>query len=347
MSKSARLLKQFDRAAQRRRDLIALLALLLVILSAVSMLTGPASVSLLDLVDGASAAQGDAWIVMMEIRAPRLALAILVGGALGLSGAAAQSLTRNPLADPGIFGAPQAAALGAVCLLYFGYAEAGEPSLTAAAVGGAATAIALVILLVGKSFSIVSVLLAGLAVGSLCGAGVAIALSLSPNPFAMADLVFWLMGSFADRSYIHVALAAPLLIAGAALLMANGSAYRALSLGEDTAASLGFRVGKTALLTAVGLSLTIGAATAAAGSIGFIGLMAPHLVRSFCSGDPKSVLVPAALAGALLTTGSDILVRMIPSTSEIPVGVVTALLGAPFFLYLVTSRRAMFGTLEK
>lgn len=338
------LVEGFTLAVRRRLVLISLLSAVLFLLVWLSINTGPVRMSPKQVLDALLSGVGDHALIIREIRAPRAILAALVGGALGVAGAAAQSLTRNPLADPAIFGAPQAAALGAVCMLYYGYAQAHSPSLLLAAVGGAALAIAFVLILVRKRFSIISILLAGLAVGSLCSAGVSVALSLSPNPFAMAEIVFWLMGSFADRSFIHVALSLPLLAAGSLLILRSGSAYRALSLGEDTAISMGFNPQWTAFSAAVALSLSIGGATAVSGAIGFVGLMAPHIVRPFCNGDPKAILVPSLLAGAILTTASDILVRLIPSTNEIPVGVVTALLGAPFFLYLVTSRRVMFGS---
>ncbi|MBX9760694.1 MAG: iron ABC transporter permease [Beijerinckiaceae bacterium] len=338
------MLDDFSRAARQRTILILILFGLVLVLAWASLSVGPIQLSPRGVLAGLLGGGDESAVVVREIRLPRMLLAALVGGALGLCGAAAQSLTRNPLADPAIFGAPQAAALGAVCMLYFGYSEASSPRLLIAAVSGAALSIGLVLFLVRRQFSIISVLLAGLAVGSLSSAGVAIALSLSPNPFAMAEIVFWLMGSFTDRSMIHVWLSLPFLLTGCAIVLRCGSAYRALSLGDDTAVSMGFSPGRAALYTAVALSLAIGGATAVSGAIGFVGLMAPHLVRPFCNGDPKAILVPSMLSGAVLTLCADILVRLIPSTNEIPVGVVTAVLGAPFFLYLVTSRNVMFGS---
>jgi iron complex transport system permease protein len=346
-SEAGHLIDEFSRAARQRTILVLILATFLVLLAWVSLTTGPVAIPPRAILQGLVWGGDENAIIAREIRLPRTLLAVLVGGTLGLCGAAAQSLTRNPLADPAIFGAPQAASLGAVCVLYFGYADANSPWLLAAAVGASGLSIALVIVLVRRRFSIVSVLLAGLAVGSLCSAGVAIALSLSPNPFAMAEIVFWLMGSFADRSLVHISLSLPFLFLGCAIILLCGGAYRALSLGDDTAISMGFKPGRTALFTAIALSLAIGGATAVSGAIGFVGLMAPHLVRSLCSGDPRAILAPSMLAGAILTVAADILVRSIPSTNEIPVGVVTAVLGAPFFLYLVTSRRVMFGSVRQ
>ena len=340
------LLEGFSRAALERTFLNAVLTCVLAFLAATSLATGPVFVPFADLLDSLRGGDNEFAIIINDIRLPRTLLSILVGASLGLCGASAQSLTRNPLADPSIFGAPQAAALGAVLLLYFGWSEANSPELLIASVGGAAVCLVLILLMVRRRFSVVAVLLAGLALGSLCSAGLSMALSLSPNPFAMAEIVFWLMGSFADRSLLHVILSAPLIVIGCAVLLSCGRAFRALSLGEDTAISMGFSPSFTTSRAAIGMALTIGAATAVSGAIGFVGLMAPHLARPFCSGDPKAILVPSMLAGAILTTAADIVVRIVPSTNEIPVGVVTALLGAPFFLYLVTSRRAMFGSVH-
>lgn len=340
------LLDGFSRAALERTFLNVVLTCVLATLVAASLATGPVFVPLVDLIASLGGGDSEYAVIVTEIRLPRALLSVLVGAALGLCGASAQSLTRNPLADPSIFGAPQAAALGAVLLLYFGWSEANSPELLVASVGGAAACLILILLMVRRRFSVVAVLLAGLALGSLCSAGLSTALSLSPNPFAMAEIVFWLMGSFADRSLLHVVLSAPFIVIGCSILLSCGRAFRALSLGEDTAMSMGFSPTLTTTWAATGMAFTIGGATAVSGAIGFVGLMAPHLARPFCSGDPKAILLPSMLAGAILTTGADIIVRVVPSTNEIPVGVVTALLGAPFFLYLVTSRRAMFGSVH-
>lgn len=342
-----RLLDAFSHASRDQLLLVSVLSFLLLGAFTVSLLIGPVSIPVSAILRALFFGDDDWALIVRELRLPRAVLSLIVGAALGLCGAAAQSLTRNPLADPAIFGAPQASALGAVCLLYFGYAEANSPLLLAASIGGAGLCLTLVFMLVRNRFSVISVLLAGLALGSLFSAGVSIALSLSPNPFAMAEIVFWLMGSFADRSLLHVLISTPALLVGCVILLSCGRAFRALSLGEDTARSMGFNPRLATAYTAIGLALAIGAATAVSGSIAFVGLMAPHLVRTYCNGDPNALLIPSMLSGALLMTSSDILVRLIPSTNEIPVGVITAMLGAPFFLYLVTSRRAMFGSVQR
>ena len=276
---------------------------------------------------------------MRDIRLPRTLLAILIGGTLGATGAALQGLLRNPLADSSVFGAPQAAALGAVLVLYFGLAGALSFALPLAAILGALVSIALVVAVAGRDGSTVVLVLAGLAIGSLAGAATSLAISLSPNPFAITEIVFWLLGSLEDRSMVHVVLAAPFLAIATALLLTTGRALRALSLGEETAASLGVDVARTRLVIVGASAVGAGASVAVAGAIGFVGLVAPHLVRPLCGYDPARTLVPATLAGAALLLAADCAVRLIPSGAEVRIGVLTALLGVPVFLWIIARRR--------
>jgi iron complex transport system permease protein len=190
---------------------------------------------------------------------------------------------------------------------------------------------------------VTTLLLAGISIGSLCGAAISLALSLSPNPYAATEIVFWLLGSFSDRTMDHVSLVLPFLLASATLLFMCGPAYRALALGEDTARSLGVSVDGSSIVTACAIAIGVGAATAVSGAIGFVGLMAPHFVRRRCGGDPMATLAPSLLMGSALMLASDIVVRLIPSTGELRVGAVTALLGAPFFLYVVLAKRPGLG----
>jgi iron complex transport system permease protein len=187
---------------------------------------------------------------------------------------------------------------------------------------------------------VVALILVGLALSSLAGAATSLVLNLSKNPFAVTEIVFWLMGSFEDRSMRHVALAAPFLATGFALLLAQANGYRALTLGEETAASLGVSVSRLRLATALGVALCVGAGVAVSGAIGFVGLAAPFLARAFVGGDPGRALAPSAAIGAALLTAADIGVRLIPATTEIRVGVATAMIGAPLFLWLAWTRRA-------
>ncbi|MFL5138825.1 MAG: FecCD family ABC transporter permease [Microvirga sp.] len=316
----------------------ALLALILV-LGLASLAIGPAPIPLATAAKALVSGEGSAGIIVRDIRLPRTLLAILIGGTLGATGAALQGLLRNPLADSSVFGAPQAAALGAVLVLYFGLAGALSFALPLAAILGALVSIALVVAVAGRDGSTVVLVLAGLAIGSLAGAATSLAISLSPNPFAITEIVFWLLGSLEDRSMVHVVLAAPFLAIATALLLTTGRALRALSLGEETAASLGVDVARTRLVIVGASAVGAGASVAVAGAIGFVGLVAPHLVRPLCGYDPARTLMPATLAGAALLLAADCAVRLIPSGAEVRIGVLTALLGVPVFLWIIARRR--------
>jgi iron complex transport system permease protein len=308
-----------------------------------SLMIGPAALTLSDLWHGLITGEGAEGLILQQIRLPRLLLALMVGFILGLSGAVLQGLLRNPLAEPAVFGAPQAAALGAAILLYAGLADAVSWGLPFAAMLGALCSILLVWLVAGRSGSIVALLLAGLAVASLAGAGTALTINLSPNPFAVMEVVFWLMGSFEDRSMRHVAMVAPFILLASFILLRLGRGLRALTLGEDVAASLGISLPLLRFLAVSSVAMGVGAGVSVSGAISFVGLIAPHLVRSFVKGDPARLLLPSALAGALLLLLSDIAVRLIPSSSELKVGVLTVCLGVPFFLWLVATGRTRFG----
>ena len=331
-------------AERRHHDalLVAALCCGLFLAGGASLLVGPAHLNLSEIWHGLVDGTGPTGLIVREIRIPRLILSLSVGAMLGLSGAAMQGLLRNPLAEPAVFGAPQAAALGAAILLYTGTADAVSFALPLAAMTGALGSILLVWLVAGPRGGLVTLLLAGLAVASLAGAGTALAINLSSNPFAVTEIVFWLMGSFEDRSMRHVLLSLPFILLAGACLLRTGPALRALTLGEDSAASLGIELGQLRLLIVGAVAMGVGAGVAVSGAIGFVGLIAPHLVRPYVDGDPSRILVPSTLAGALLLTLSDIAVRLIPSGSELKVGVLTVCLGVPFFLWLVASGRATF-----
>lgn len=319
------------------------LFVLLCLVGIASMLIGASHLSVANVWRGLVGLDESASIIVREIRLPRLLLALGVGGILGLSGAAIQALTRNPLAEPAVLGTPQAAALGAVAVLYSGAASANSVMLAFAAILSAGLSMALILLLIRRRQNILTLLLAGLGIGSLTGAAMSFVISVSPNPYAVMEIVFWLMGSFEDRSVVHVMIAFPFLLLAAALLYSCRKGYTALTLGEDVAQSLGIDVTRISAITAAGISIGIGAAVAVSGAIGFVGLIAPHLVRPWCGGDPGRALLPSALCGALLTSLADVLVRLIPSTGEVRVGVLTAIIGAPWFIWLVVTRRGLFG----
>lgn len=287
----------------------------------------------------------DAWtaadprsIIIVELRLPRTVLALTVGAALGLSGAAMQGYLRNPLADPGLFGVSAGAALGAVLSLYFGYA-AQAWLLPGFALAGAGVTMALLALIAGRSGSLILFALAGMILTSIAGSLTSLAISLAPTPFVASEIVTWLLGALTDRSWDDVRIALPLVVAGGAILLTTGPALDALTLGEDAARSIGVDPRRLQLAVIVGTALTVGAAVASAGIIGFVGLMVPHLVRPLAGNRPSAILLPSALGGALLLTVADSLVRIAPTVSELRLGIAMSMLGGPFFLYLLFHMR--------
>ncbi len=287
----------------------------------------------------------DAWtaadprsIIIVELRLPRTILALAVGAALGMSGAAMQGYLRNPLADPGLFGVSSGAAFGAVCSLYFGYA-AQTWLLPGFALFGAAATMAALALIAGRSGSLILFTLAGMILTSITGSLTALALSLAPTPFAASEIMTWLMGALTDRSWNEVVVSVPLIVLGMAVLARTARSLDALTLGEQAARSMGVDPHRLQLAVIVGVALTVGASVAAAGVIGFVGLIVPHLVRPFAGHRPSATLLPAALGGALLLTVADSLVRLAPTVSELRLGIAMSMLGGPFFLYLLISMR--------
>lgn len=278
-------------------------------------------------------------LILSEIRLPRALLGALVGAALGLSGAALQGFLRNPLADAGLIGVSATASLGAVLVLYSGLAAAFALALPLGGLAGAGIAVALVYLLAGRDSSMLTLILAGVAVNSFAAALTALALNLAPNPYAVLEIVFWLLGSLADRGMDQVWLAAPFIVVGSLLLLSCGRALDALSLGEDAARSLGFSLTRLRLQVIGGTALAVGAAVAVTGSIGFVGLVVPHLLRPLVRHRPSALLGLSALGGAALLLAADIVVRLIHTQVELKLGVVTALIGGPFFLYLLMATR--------
>ncbi|HKR17979.1 iron ABC transporter permease [Rhizorhapis sp.] len=277
-------------------------------------------------------------LIILELRLPRTVLAAAIGAALGMSGAVMQGYLRNPLADPGLFGVSGSAALGAVSSLYFGYA-ASALLLPLFALGGAAAGMALLALLAGRSGSLILFTLAGMILASISGSLTSLLISLAPTPFAASEIVTWLLGALTDRSWADVQLTLPAMIAGMLILAATATALDALTLGEAAARSLGVDTGRLQWLVVLGIGLTVGASVAAAGIIGFVGLIVPHLVRPLAGHRPSAVLLPSALAGAALLTLADSMVRVMPSTSELRLGIAMSLLGAPFFLALLFRMR--------
>ena len=279
-------------------------------------------------------------LIFWEIRWPRAILGALVGAALGLSGAALQGYLRNSLAEPSLVGVSGGAALGAVLAIHLGLSQVLALALPIGGLVGAAVAMLAVIALAGVHGGPVTLILAGLAVSSIATALISLALNLSNNPFASVEMVFWLMGSLADRSVTQVWLAAPLMLAGMGCLLLAGRALDALTLGEDAARSLGIDLARTRWIIVVGTALSVGAATAVTGVIGFVGLLVPHVLRPFAGHKPGLLLPASALAGAVFVLIADTALRLVQPWVELRVGVLTALIGAPFFVCLVLKTRA-------
>lgn len=285
----------------------------------------------------------NASVILMDLRLPRTILALALGAGLGAAGAAMQGYLRNPLADPGLFGIAPAAALGSVLALWFGM-TALSWTLPLFALLGAAGAMALLSLIAGRQADgrgggIALFTLAGMMIASLAGALMSLAISLSPSPFAQSEIVTWLMGALTDRGWPDVWLAVPLTVAGIVLLWLAGRGLDALLLGEATARSLGLDPRRLQALLIGGVGLTIGSGVAVAGIIGFVGLIVPHLVRPFTDRRPSGLIIPSALAGALLLLVADCLCRILPLVSELRLGVALSLVGAPFFLALLLRLR--------
>jgi iron complex transport system permease protein len=275
--------------------------------------------------------------LLIELRLPRTALALLIGASLGLGGAAMQGLLRNPLASPDVLGPSTGASLGAVIAGYF--LGGGTLAIAAGGMTGALIALGLLLALAGPAATTATLVLAGVAISALGGALVNLALSLAPSPYALYDVMFWLLGSLADRSLPQLAIAGPILIAAGAALLARAPALDSLALGEDVAESLGVDVRRLRWTIVVATGIMVGAGVAVAGSIGFIGLVVPHLVRPLVGNRPGAALLPSALAGAALLVCADMAVRIPVGGQELKLGVLTALIGAPFFLWLVVKGR--------
>ena len=319
-----------------RVPMIGVLAAVAVLAFVASLLVGPAGIGL---PGGGDAAR----VIFWEIRLPRALLGALVGGALGLAGAVLQGYLRNPLAEPGLLGISGGAALGAVVAIHTGAAGAFAIALPAGGLVGAAVAAMAVMLLAGERSGPITLILAGVAISSLAGALTTLALNLSPNPFALVEMLFWLLGSLTDRSLVHVWLAAPLILAGGALLLTTGRALDALTLGEEAAQNLGVDLKSLRNRIVAGTALSVGAATAVAGTIGFVGLVVPHLLRPLVGHEPRRLLPASMFGGAALILVADVALRLFAPLSEVRLGVVTALVGAPFFLWLIIKTRRELG----
>ena len=305
-----------------------------------SLLTGHTQASVITSLKALISGEGPLGTVMQEIRLPRAILAVLIGGSLGLCGAAMQGYLRNPLAEPGLIGISGSAALGAVLSLQTGFATAFWLALPLSALVMSFLAVLLIMLLAGKQGRSLTLILAGIAISALAGAMLSLVLNLSPNPYATAEIVFWMMGSLGDRSFNHVWLALPFCVVGSVMLLSIGPALNALTLGEDTAQTMGISLVNTRYILVIGVAAMIGATTAVAGAIGFVGLVVPHILRRWVKSQPSRLMWASMLGGAALVLAADILVRVVLPDRDLKLGVVMAILGAPLFLHLIYKTRA-------
>ncbi len=314
--------------------------LLMVCLLAVALLSlgfGTINVNAIaGLIDWLASVDSREALIVGEIRLPRTLLALVVGAAMGLSGAALQGLLRNPLVDPGLIGASQGAALGAALVFYFNlFAGLGVLATPFAGLVGAALTLFILMGLSGSMARPAIIIMAGLAISTLSSALLAVVLNFAPNPYAMQELVFWLLGSVSNRGFDNLLVLLPAFALGSLIISLQRRLLLGLSLGEQVADSMGLDVVKGGRLIILGTALLVGSAVAVAGNIGFIGLVVPHLMRPLVKYRPDRLLLPSALAGATVVCAADILIRLLPPERELKLGVLTALIGAPFFIWLV------------
>lgn len=320
--------------------LYAILVPLLLAVFALALLVGPVDINLgkavFDRLDALTTIES---LILFDIRLPRSLLAMLIGATLGLAGASLQGLLRNPLAEPGIIGVSNGAALGAVIVFYYGLSGAAWFVLPLGGLVGALFAVAVIFLLVGQNRSIITLILAGIAINAVGGALIALALNFAESPYALQEIVFWLLGSVANRSHNELLIALPFMLLGWGMILYCGRFLNALTLGEETARSMGFDVTRLRLVLVLGVTASVGAAVSVSGNIGFVGLVVPHLVRPFVAYEPRRLLLASAFAGAILLLLADIVVQLLSANGEMKLGVVTALVGAPFFLFLILKSR--------
>jgi iron complex transport system permease protein len=319
---------------------LAGLGVCLVVVFYCALLVGPVDISIVEaLIDRTRKESSIGSLILFDIRLPRALLALFIGATLGLAGAALQGLFRNPLAEPGIIGVSNGAALGAVLVFYFGYANLAWFALPFGGLAGALASVVIIFMLIGNSRSNVTLILAGVAINAIGGALIALALNFAPNPYAIQEIVFWLLGSVSNRSINELMIALPFMLVGWGIILYCGRFLNALTLGEETASSMGFDVKRLRWTLVIGVAACVGAAVSVAGNIGFIGLVVPHLIRPFVGHEPKRLLLASTLGGAILLVVADIAVQLLSSGGELKLGVITSLVGGPFFLFLILKTR--------
>lgn len=286
--------------------------------------------------------QGEAAdaIVIWDIRLPRALAAFVVGAALGISGAALQGLLRNPLAEPGVLGVSASAALAATAAIYYGLTALSPIVLPIAAIAGALAATFVIAVAAIRTESVVTLILVGVGISSFAGALMSLLMNFAPNPFFLSDMINWMLGSVANRSFVDLQIAGPFFATGMVVLWLSRRGLSVLTLGEEAASGAGVDLRRLRVLIVLGAGLATGAAVSIAGAIGFVGIVAPHVVRPFVKHDPARSLVPSALLAGVFLVLADIGVRLLPTQTELKLGVVAALIGAPAFIWIAMQRRA-------
>ncbi|MCV3274004.1 FecCD family ABC transporter permease [Roseobacter sinensis] len=337
---------------QRARQLHGLLALALLAVCLTSLAVGASGTSLWRAVwalltgQGVSAAEA---VILWDIRAPRTLLGACVGAALAVSGAVMQGLFRNPLADPGLLGVSAGAGLGALMAIVaagslpFGLAAyVGDALLPVMAFTGAWASMMLLYAVATRSgrTSVATMLLAGIALAALTGALSGL-LIFHADDMQLRELTFWQLGSLAGSAWPKVLIAGPVILLATLLATTLARGLNGLALGEAAAHHIGIDVQRTKNIAILAVSAATGAAVAVSGGIGFIGIVVPHLLRLATGPDHHGLLINSALLGASLLLGADIVSRLIVAPAELPIGIVTAVLGAPFFLWILLRRRSV------
>jgi len=284
-------------------------------------------------------ADNNLTIIVRELRLPRILIGILAGATLGYTGAALQGLLRNPLADPGVIGVSASAGLGAVIAIYMGVSALFELAVPLMAMGGALVATLILMTLAARDSSILTLILAGIGISSLATAGVSLVMNFAPSPMSLQDMVLWMLGSLENRTFDDLVLAGPFILLGWAIMIGVGQGLNALSLGSEAAYSLGVNVKALRWRVVLGTALSVGAAVSVCGAVGFVGLVVPHFVRAFIGYEPRRLLLPSAISGALLMTLADIVTRLPIGHGQLRLGVVMAVIGAPVFIYIIFKTR--------
>lgn len=312
----------------------------LIILAFLSLFIGAADIPAHDILSALlGTAETSTQIIVLELRLPRVALGLLAGASLGLSGAALQGLLRNPLADPGVIGVSATAGLGAVIAIYFGLSSIFPLSVQLMSMGGALLATLLLSMISSRDSSVLTLILAGIGISSLATAAIALTMNFAPNPMSLQDMIMWLLGSLDNRTLSDIMLAGPFILGGWLIMSGVGQGLDASSLGEDTAQTLGINLKKLRMKIIVGSAISVGATVSVCGAIGFVGLVVPHMIRSLIGHTPSRLLVPSALLGAILLTLADLVTRMPIGHGGLRLGVVTAFVGSPLFLYIIYKTR--------